>query len=234
MAINYTATGGSLDTSVGIGTAGVALSGGGSSDGGSAQSHKVCHDDISSAIVALEGSVGVNGTGVVTTSHEYRIRRHPFKVWNALDAMPPAANYAVFSTVNSIPFLSFASGTTIGTTFIYNLRWGAVVSANGVIVRIKWASATATTGNCNWGAAWERMGALTVASDHFGTQVTQATATNGTVELFTETAITIPYANMASAVAGDAFRLQIQRVTGGSDTMAGAAQLFTVSVENAT
>jgi hypothetical protein len=223
-----------LDTSVGIGTAGSALSTGGSSSGGASQSHKVCHDDISDVLVKLETNVGV-ANSTATTSHEYRIRRLPWHVWIAgLEANPPASNYAVFATTNSTPYLSFASGTTIGTVFMGMVPWGQVFSANGVKVRLEWSSHTATTGNCNWGAAYERFGTAAITSDHFGTQVTQATTVGGTVDIEVETVITIPYSNMNSSVAGDTFRLQIQRVTGGSDTMAGAAQLTRVSIENAT
>jgi len=151
--------------------------------------------------------------------------------WTALDGIPTATNYGVFSTVNNSPFLSFASGTTISMAFMGVIPQGATLSTNGIKVRIVWASATATSGNCNWGAQYERFGTLTVASDHYGSQVTQASTTSGTVELTTETDISIPYANMSSSVAGDPFRLLIQRVTGGSDTMAGASQLFTVTIE---
>jgi hypothetical protein len=177
--------------------------------------------------------VGNGGGGGGGTS----VQAMPSFAWNALDGNPPATNYAIFATVNGIPFLSFASGTTITTVFIGVIPKGTLLvpspgaPTGGIKLRIVWASATATTGNCNWGVAYERLGVATVASDHFGTQVTQATPTNSTVELTTQTAISIPYANMNSSVAGDPFRLQIQRVTGGSDTMAGAAQLFTVTME---
>jgi hypothetical protein len=151
--------------------------------------------------------------------------------WDALGGNPPATNYGVLSFVNQTPYLSFASGTTITSFFIGIIPQGALFSTNGLKVRLQWNSASATTGNCNWGAAYERLGVATVASDHFGTQVTQATAVGGVVDINTETDITLPYSDLNSSVAGDPFRLQIQRVTGGSDTMSGAAQLFTVTIE---
>jgi hypothetical protein len=45
-----------------------------------------------------------------------------------------------------------------------------------------------------------------------------------------ETAITISAANMNSVVAGDWFRLQVQRITTG-DTTGQALQLYGVSIE---
>jgi hypothetical protein len=151
--------------------------------------------------------------------------------WDALAANPPASNYGVLAWVNQIPYLSFAAGTTITSVFIGLIPQGIVYSTNGLKVRLQWNSASATTGAVNWGAAFERLGVATVASDHFGAQVTQATTVGGTVNIDVETAITLPYANLNSSVPGDPFRLQIQRVTGAPDTMVGAAQLFTVTIE---
>ncbi|SRR6266404_2719931 len=190
-------------------------------------------NNIITVELALEAAVGVTNS-TVTTSHEYRIRRRPWKQWVAgLEGNPPATLYATFGTVNAIPFLAFNDAATWTSTFIGMVPWGEVF-ASGIIVRLKWASATAITNAVKWGVAYERLGVLTVASDHFGTQVTGTTTVGGTVELFSETAITIPYANMVSSVAGDPFRLQVQRLgADAADTMVGDAQLFTVSVENA-
>lgn len=151
--------------------------------------------------------------------------------WDALGSNPAASNYGVLAWVNQTPYVSFASGTTITSFFIGVIPQGANLSANGIKVRLSWNSASATTGNVNWGAAYERLGNATVASDHYGSQVTQATTVGGTVDVSVETDISLPYSDMNSSVAGDPFRLQIQRVTGGSDTMSGAAQLFTVTIE---
>ena len=150
--------------------------------------------------------------------------------WDALGGNPASSNTGVLTWTNQIPFLSFASGTTITETFIGMVPWGVLLSSSGVKVDITWNSASATTGNVNWGAAYERLGNATIASDHFGTQVTQATTVSGTVSINVTTTIAIPYANMNSAVAGEPLRLQIQRVTGASDTMAGAALLTTVHI----
>jgi hypothetical protein len=151
--------------------------------------------------------------------------------WDALGGNPPASNYAVFATVNNTPYLSFASGTTISEFFIGVIPQGAALSANGIKVRLYGGSHTATSGVAVLGAAYERFGTLTVASDHFGTEVTNNFTVPGTVDVNGEADISIPYANMASSVAGDMFRLNIRRITGGSDTLVGAFQLFGVTIE---
>lgn len=151
--------------------------------------------------------------------------------WDALGANPPSANLALLSTVNNTPFLSFASGTTISTVFIGVMPQGAALSTNGIKARIVGASATATSGVAVLDIAYERLGVATVVSDHFGTAVTGNLTVNGTVSLTVELDISLPYANMNSSVAGDPFRLRLRRVTGGSDTLVGALQVFTVTIE---
>lgn len=151
--------------------------------------------------------------------------------WDALGGNPPASNYAVLSTVNNTPFLSFASGTTITTFFIGVVPQGANLSTNGIKARISGSSASATTGVAVMGISYERLGVATVASDHYGTEVTGNLTVSGTVDLSVELDISLPYSDMNSSVAGDPFRLRLRRVTGGSDTLVGALQVFTVTIE---
>lgn len=192
--------------------------------------HGGSHADISGSIVALENMVGITNS-TVTSSHEYRIRRQPWTVWSANDGLPSASGYATWSPVNSTPYLSFAQSVVSTTVFKWKVPWGAVLTG-GVVIRLQWCSATATTGNVFWGVAIENFGVATVVSDHFDTQTTAAATVGGTVSITTETDITETNNTLA---AGQDFRLQVQRVgTSGSDTMVGAAQLFTVSIESAT
>jgi hypothetical protein len=151
----------------------------------------------------------------------------PWRQWNANEGLPPSTLYAVWSNVNSIPFLAFNASVTWSSVFMGKVPAG-VTLASGVIVRLLWGSATATSGNVIWGVAIERFGILTVVSDHFDTQATATTTTNGSVSILTETAITQTAIN--SMTNGNTFRLQVQR-TGG--TMVGDAQLFSVSIESA-
>jgi hypothetical protein len=184
--------------------------------------------------IAMEGVIGVTGS-TVTTSHEYRIRRVPYKTWVAgLDFNPAATNYGTFGTVNSIPYVSFPAQTVTTTvTFIGMIPWGAITSG-GAVVRLMWDSPTATTGNVTWTAACEDIGAATVASDHFASVTTITTTVNGTVATWNESDIDISSANFATfgGTAGNWVRLQIQRLS--TDSMASIARLYTVSIESLT
>lgn len=188
--------------------------------------------NLINTIIVLENVVGIVNSAV-TTSHDYRIRRRPWNLWNANEGLPAATLYGVWGTVNSIPYLAFNDAVIWTSTFIGMCPWGAVLTG-GVMVRLNWASATATAGDVVWGVALEKTGSTTVATDSFDTQTTGTSTTNvSAVELWTQTAIT--QVNLDGIVAGDVFRLQVQRVaTAGGDTMIGDAQLFTVSVESAT
>lgn len=147
--------------------------------------------------------------------------------WDPLGANPLATNYGVVQWVNQTPFLSFINGSnTITSFFIGVVPWGAPLSAAGVKVDLPWSSHTSTTGNVTWGAAYERLGVAAVTADNYGTEVTVTTTVGGSIDIDVTTTVAIPYANMNSSVAGDPFRLRIRRITG--DTMASAAQLFTV------
>ncbi len=132
--------------------------------------------------------------------------------------------------INSISTLGFVKGTATAAVFKSVLPQFAVLGA-GVIIRVKWASVAAVTGNVTWGAAFEPTSLATINSDHFGTQVTTTTTVSGTAGLPVETAITIPYANMGSAVSNNLYRLQIQRLA--TDTMVGNAELLSVTLESA-
>lgn len=188
-------------------------------------------NNLINTVVALETAVGVTGS-TVTTSHEYRIRRAFWKVWVAgLEGCPPATLYAVFGVRNSIPFLAFDTATSWSTVFIGVVPWGQVLTS-GVVVRIKWMAATATTLKTVWGCSFERMNTDEDA-DSFDTETVDAGVTcSGTSGIMVESAITCT--NIDSMVAGDAFRLKVARkVADANDTMAGDAQMVTVSIENA-
>ncbi len=147
---------------------------------------------------------------------------------------PAATLYGVFSTTNSIPFLAFNDSATWTVSFMGMVPWGANLGA-GCTVRLKWASHTATTNSVVWNASFERFGTAAVTSDHFGTAAAVTTAVGGTIDIVTTSSLPITYANMGSVVAGDWFRLLIQRIgANGSDTMVGDAALYTVSIESTT
>jgi hypothetical protein len=89
--------------------------------------------------------------------------------------------------------------------------------------------ATATSGNVRWGASFEATG-TDLDADSFDT-VTQATsAANGTSGI--ETLVEITCTAIDSLVAGNRFRLRVDRIAADAtnDTMTGDAQLVAVEV----
>lgn len=230
MAITYPTT---LDSSVGPGPA--AANRGTTATNDATFPHGGAHADISSAVVALETKLGVDSSSV-TTAIEYRVRKFPFKIWMANDGLPPATTYAVWgtrNTTNPVPYLSFDPTTSWSTCFIGVCPPGCILSS-GVIVRVKWMTASTSTAKVVWGCAIERMN-TSEDTDSFDTEDTDtstATAASATSGIMVESVITVTHID--SMVAGDAFRLKLARKPAdANDTNANAAQVVTVTMESA-
>jgi hypothetical protein len=179
--------------------------------------------------VDAKGRITAAANGTAGSGSEVK----PFKVWIALDNNPPTANYATFGIVNGTPYLSFSGGTTVGAVFITVVPQNQSISTSGIIIRLKWACATATPGTVVFGVAIENTSVTAISGNAFGTQVTGSLAGSGTAYLPVETAITIPYANMASLVPGQLFRLQVQRGALSGDTATTQAiLLLSASIES--
>lgn len=189
----------------------------------------------STSITVLNtGDTGNAVSGTMGTLAGVSLVDYQSVVWDkftAGDNDPPATLYATFDVINNISTLGFNDSATWGAVFKSVLPQFAALGS-GIIVHVKWASVAAVTGAAMFGAAYERMN-LTFNSDHFGTQVTGTTTTSGTAGVLNDTSITIPYANMGSTVAGDPYRLQIQRIgANGADTLVGNAEVVFVTVES--
>ena len=186
-------------------------------------------NNLINTMIGVETLVGVTN-GTVTTSHEFRIRRNFWKVWVAgLEGSPPATLYANFVVRNNRPLLAFPTAVTSGTLLFGRVPWGMVLTS-GVVLRYTWMAATAITGNVVWNAGIERLNTDQDA-DSIDTIGTVTTACSGTSGITVESVITLT--TIDSMVAGDPFMLNVRRIGGGSDTMAGDAQLQMVSIENA-
>jgi hypothetical protein len=153
----------------------------------------------------------------------------PFKVWTAgIEGYPPSTLYGTFGVRNNRPYLAFNDSATWTAYFMTVVPTGASLGS-GLIVRLKWMAATATTGNAVLGVAIERM-TTDQDADSFDTQVTATTATSGTSGIAVETAITITTIDGVTAL--DGMIIQVQRLgANGSDTVTGDIQIETVSVE---
>jgi hypothetical protein len=173
-----------------------------------------------------QGTPGTGGSGAGGTK--------TWSKWNANEGQPPASAYAVWATRNSVPLLGFNDTTSWATIFIGIVPESAVVSS-GILVRIFWLAASATSGAVQWGVAVDAMTAgSNPTSDSFDTAVTNspgtsAPATNGVIALSTITLTSID-----SIGIGDGYRLKLYRdAASGNDTMTGDAQVVAVEVRSA-
>ena len=167
-----------------------------------------------SNIVALAGGGGTKTYAVLTP----------------MTSQPPAANFATLDTRNSIAVLDFDTTTEEGTFWTAVMPEAASLGS-GLIVKIHWMATSATSGNCRWGAKFERMNTDEDA-DSFDTATEATSATNGTSGGITTTSITCT--TIDSIAAGDPFRVWIYRdVSDAADTMAADAELVSVEVRSA-
>lgn len=153
-----------------------------------------------------------------------------YAVFNALDNQPPATNFATLDTRNSIAILDFDDTTDEQAIFLGIIPEAAVLTS-GLSIRLIWTATTATSGACVWDAALERM-TTDIDTDSFDTAASVTTTTNATSGVPNYSTITLT--TIDSVVAGDGFRLRINRdANNGSDTMTGDAELIAVEVRSA-
>ena len=146
-----------------------------------------------------------------------------------LDNQPPAANFATLDTRNSIAVLDFDAGTDEAAVFVGVIPQAATLTS-GIKVRISWAATSATSGDCVWGAQFEKTTGEDIDADSFDTATTATTTTSGTSGVVNTTEITCT--TIDSLAAGDTFRIKIYRdADAGGDTMTGDAELVAVELQ---
>jgi len=146
------------------------------------------------------------------------------------DNQPPATAFATLDTRNSIALLDFDTATEEAAIFVGVIPEAAVLTS-GITVRITWTAATATSGNCRWGAQWMRCN-TDIDSDSFDTATEATTTTSGTSGIPSVTSITCT--SIDSLAVGEMYRLKIYRdTTDAADTMTGDAELLTVEARTA-
>ena len=150
-------------------------------------------------------------------------------VFSSEDGAPPSSSFAAWTRRNNHIVAAFDAGTDESLDFRGVLPQH--YAGGGLTIYVHWIAASATSGNCVWNAAMERL-STDMDSDSFATAQAATGAANGTSGIITTTSITMSSgANMDSLAAGDAFRLRITRdADNGSDTMTGDAQLVCVEV----
>jgi hypothetical protein len=153
-----------------------------------------------------------------------------YAVFNAMDNQPPATAFATLDTRNSIAILDFDDSTDENAIFLSVIPEAASLGS-GLKIRLIWTATTATSGDCVWDAALERMN-TDIDSDSFDTAASVTTTTNGTSGVPNYSEITLT--TIDSVTAGDGFRLKITRdANNGSDTMTGDAELIAVEIRSA-
>ena len=153
-----------------------------------------------------------------------------FCTFTPRENQPPATAFATLDTRNSIAVLDFDDTTIENSVFLDVIPQLAILTS-GLNIRLIWAATTATTGNCVWQVALERM-TTDMDADSFDTAASATAATSGTSGIPNYTEITLT--TIDSVTAGDGFRLKVTRnATSASDTMTGDAELIAVEVRSA-
>ncbi|MCP4712511.1 MAG: hypothetical protein GY869_28130 [Planctomycetes bacterium] len=145
---------------------------------------------------------------------------------------PPASVPALFDTRNSHPVLDFDASTNWSAVFtaIMPRNYGS----GGLTVYIHYAMSTATSGDIDWDAAFERIGDQQQDLDSDGFAAAQSVdnttvpGTSGLVDI-----VNIAFtdgAQMDSIAVGESFRIKITR-DAVSDTAAGDAELVAVEIK---
>jgi hypothetical protein len=146
-----------------------------------------------------------------------------------LDNQPPASNFATLDTRNSVAVLDFDDGATNEESVFVGVIPEAATLTSGIKVRIFWAATSATSGDVEWGAQFEKYG-TDIDSDSFDTATFAITTTSGTSGIVNLTEITCT--TIDSLAAGDQFRIKIVRNSSDTtdDTMTGDAELVAVEL----
>lgn len=152
-------------------------------------------------------------------------------VFTALNNEPPASNPATLDVRNNHMVLDFDA--TTDESAVFRGKMPRHYDGGGVTVSISYAMSTATSGDIDWDAAFERIGdqQQDIDSDGFAavnsTDNTTVPGTSGNVDVvditFTDGA------DMDSVAAGEEFRIKITR-DASADTAAGDAELTVVEI----
>lgn len=139
--------------------------------------------------------------------------------------------YATLDVRNNHPCLDFDTGTAEYAYFT-GIMPQSYSNTTGITVYVHWAAASATSGTIGWVIALQRnQDGADMTSTVWGPDqtITAATvpATAGILKV-TNVAIT-KGTNMNSVVAGDMFRISVQRNVAG-DTASGDAELYAVEI----
>jgi len=149
----------------------------------------------------------------------------------ANDAIFPSSNPAVANSRNGHPVLNYDD--TIEEKVIFDSKIQSGYDGEDINVDIDWIAEAATSGAVTWGIEFERNtpGGNDIDSDSFAAQQIGNSTTAGTSGIITRTTITLTQAQADGVIAGDYFRMRVERVTSdGGDNMSDDAQILRIVV----
>jgi hypothetical protein len=171
--------------------------------------------------IGATGASGATGPSGIQTTYATLTPR---------ENQPPATAFATLDTRNSIAILDFDDTANENAIFLDIIPQFAILGS-GLNITLIWAATTATTGNCVWQVALERM-TTDIDTDSFDTSASATATTNATSGVPNYTSITLT--TIDSVTSGDGFRLRVTRnAVNASDTMTGDAELIAVEVRSA-
>jgi hypothetical protein len=153
-----------------------------------------------------------------------------YAVFTPRNNQPPPTGFATLDLRNAIDILDFDDSVEESAVFASVLPEAASV-ASGLIVRVTWSAASATSGSVRWGVQFMRLNTdIDSDSFDFASEVTTATASTSGVPAVTSITATA----IDGISAGDAYRVRIYRdVSDASDTVTGDAELISVEIRSA-
>lgn len=152
-------------------------------------------------------------------------------IFKAQDNEPPSSSFATPDTRNSHLVLDFDD--TANEQAVFSGVMPQSYGGGGVTVYLHYAMSTATSGDIDWDAAFERVGdqQLDIDADSFAAansvDNTTVPGTAGNVDI-----VSVAFtdgADMDSVAKGESFRLKITR-DAASDTATGDAELLKVEI----
>lgn len=153
-------------------------------------------------------------------------------IFKAQDNQPPSSNPATLDTRNGHLVLDF-DATTNEFAIFSGVLPQSYAGTTGVTVYIHYAMSSATTGDIDWDAEFERIGdqQSSLDSDSFAAaNSVDNTTVPGSNDLVDIVSIAFTDgADMDSVAAGEGFRLRITR-DAASDTATGDAELLAVEI----
>jgi hypothetical protein len=154
--------------------------------------------------------------------------------FDARGGEPPASNYATLDA-NAANMLVLDFDASTAEKIVFKAFMPQHYAGGSVVVRLLVTSSTATSGTMRFAVAFDRKNSgAALGSDSFAAAKSVDVAAPGTAGNAVYASITFSSTEIDGIVAGDAFRLSVEREAAhANDTMAGDAELALVELQEA-